>query len=314
MGPIPPSLLPLVFLVVVAIVAYVVRRYAGWWWLIVVWLGLNMLQTGLFVIWAYRVSPLSPEETRAFALWGVGILLPAGLALSGMVAWLVAFFVPPRTAPEEAPREGPPGRPEDTHELQGLPRRYQALLVAHREALRAVRRPWYRGMFRTYVPSYAWQDFSEGLRVSRVPDVFGRDFAAAASVLTELGELPTAQLSALEAYHRINLRRVRRRFIPARGIVGALIPALVLASRVSSVRLDPQQWPVVQTSILAFATDPQYRSFLGLLVGIVLGLIAGNIVVGWMQRRLDAFGELLTVALARRRLEVFGDPEAIERL
>jgi hypothetical protein len=218
MGPIlfNLQLVIFIFVVVVAAVTFFVRRKVGWGWLIVVWLGLSVLATAPYIVWVYRVSPLSLDETHMYA-WKVACLVfTLFLMLSGMVVWLVALIVPPRTAPDDVPSTGPPGGPEDTHELLGIPRRYQALLAAHREARqRAVVRPWYRAMFRVYVPSYVRQDFNSTREFWRTPDVFMRAFVAAAPVLTALSEMPTAQLSALEAYHRVNLRRVRRRSAPS---------------------------------------------------------------------------------------------------
>jgi hypothetical protein len=300
---IPPSLQPYVFIVVVAIVAVVVRRTAGWKWLVVVCLGLSALLTGLYVIWIYRVSPLSPDETHMHAWTVARILFLLFLTLSRMVVWLVALIVPPPTALEDAPSTGPLGQPEDTHELLGIPRRYQALLAAQREARqRAVVRPWYRTMFRLYVPSYLRQDIGEAHQLWRTPDVFKRDFIAAAPVLTELSQMPTAGLSALEAYHRVNLRRVRRRLRPVRIIPAALLSVAVAASRaLPSGTLTLAKLDVARASILAFVAQPQYLSLSMYVGGFALGFIAGSIIVWWMQRRLEVFGELLTVALAHRR-------------
>jgi hypothetical protein len=238
-------------------------------------------------------------------LWKVALILfPLFLTLSGMVVWLVAVIVLPRTVPDEASPAGPPGGPEETHVLLGIPRRYQALLDAHREARqRAIVRPWYRRMFRLYVPSYARQDLGEVHQQWRTPDVFMRDFIAAAPVLTELSQMSTAGLSALEAYHRVNLRRVRQRLRPVRVIAGALPAVIIAASRVlPSGTLTLAKLDVARASILAFVAQPQYVGWMYVLGGLALGFIAGSIIVWWMQRRLEVLGELLTVALAHRRV------------
>jgi len=49
------------------------------------------------------------------------------------------------------------------------------------------------------------------------------------------------------------------------------------------------------------------RAVLGVIGGVVLGVIAGSLTFWWMQRRLEAFGELLTVVLGYRRLTALGD-------
>jgi hypothetical protein len=308
---IPPSLGPYIFIVVVALVAVLLRRRVGWGWLIVACLGLSVLMTGLLVIWVYRLSPLSLEETHTYALLVVQAILPVALMLSGMAAWLVALIVPPRTAPDEGSPPVPPGGPEDTHELLGLPRRYQALLTAHREARqRAVVRPSFRAMFRPYVPSYVRQDLGKSLQGYRASDLFRRDFVAAASVVTKLSEMPTAQLSVLEAYHRVNLRRVRRHLTPVKIVPGALLSVALVASRaLPSSTLDLPKWDEVRASILGVfsAQPPSWAGMMWVVVGLVLGWIAGSVAFWGMQRRLEAFGELLTVALAQRRLEAFDD-------
>jgi hypothetical protein len=145
------------------------------------------------------------------------------------------------------------------------------------------------------------------------PDFFRRHFVATAPVLTALSEMPTARLSALEAYHRVNLKHVRRRFIPVRLMAGALAGALPAvnagASRVlASVTTHPEKWDAVRASILAFVAQPQHWGFMGLISGGILGLIASFTMAWRMQHRLEAFGDILTVALAHRRQESLTPP------
>jgi hypothetical protein len=47
------------------------------------------------------------------------------------------------------------------------------------------------------------------------------------------------------------------------------------------------------------------------LFGIVLGVIASSIAGWWMQHRLEAFGDILTVAVAHRRKESM-TPQSLE--
>ena len=130
-------------------------------------------------------------------------------------------------------------------------------------------------------------------------------------MLTELNQIPIAGLSALEAYHRVNLRRVRRRLSPVRIIPGALLSVAVAASRaLPSGTLTLANLDVARASILAFVAQPPfsgpYSGLMYSLGGLALGFIAGSIIFWWMQRRLEVLGELLTVALAHRRGALFG--------
>jgi len=65
----------------------------------------------------------------------------------------------------------------------------------------------------------------------------------------------------------------------------------------------------VRASVFAYVAQPSHWNIIAVPVGIVLGLILSSILARWMQRRLEALGELLTVALAHRRLEEFGDTD-----
>jgi hypothetical protein len=305
----PASFQPGIFLAVVALIAIGLRYKAGWGWLLVLWLVSNVLLTGEWVIYIYQVSPLSPQETHSAAL---SFALTAGvifLAGSGIVVWLVALIFPLRTAPKEVPPTGPPGEPEDTHELRGLPQRYEALLETYRKARQqAEHPPWYRAMFRVYVPSYAREDFTSALRTL---DFFRTDFLASAPVLTALSAMPTARLSALEAYQRVNLKRLRQRLLPVRPLFSALPPVLVAASRlVPSGTTSVPNWDAARASVLTFVAQPEHWSLVMGISAFVLGWILGTITVWWKQRRLEAFGELLTVALAQRRMEAFGDTDS----
>src|SRR5687768_5159095 len=90
-----PSIQPHIFVVLVGIGTYFVRRKFGRGWLFVLWLASTVLPTGGYVIWVYRVSPLSLPETHKYAL-SVGLtLFLLFLMTFGMIVWIVAIIVPP---------------------------------------------------------------------------------------------------------------------------------------------------------------------------------------------------------------------------
>jgi hypothetical protein len=255
MGPIPPSLHPPIFIVLVAMGAIFIQRKFGWKGCLIVWLASTVLSTGFYVTRYYLISPLSIRETLINARTLALALFPLFLLISGMLVWIIALIVPPPTEPEYFPPMVPLGRLEDMHELPSVPWRYQELLAAYGEARKkAVVRPG----FRVYFPSYIRQSFVSTRQLWRVPHVIMRGFVAAEPVLAELGEMTTAQLSALEAYHRINLRHVKRRLIPLRLIVWFLPTAglaffKVLSSLITAMEergmIANLQWNAVLASI-----------------------------------------------------------------
>ena len=222
---------------------------------------------------------------------------------------MVASFVPSPDEPEYFPPIAPSRELANTYELFNIPRRYQELLAEHRTARRQVMAPW---SFRVYFPSYIRQSFLSSLRPIRVTDVFMRPFHVAAPVLVQLREMPTAQLSALEAYHRMNLKYVKRGLTPLKVIAGLLPPTiLVLSKALPSVITAMEkrgmrvnlQWDAMWASILAFGTQPSNWGIIGMIGGVILGLTAISVAGWWMQRRLEPFGDILTVALAHRHRE-----------
>jgi hypothetical protein len=285
----------LIFAVLVGLGAFLVRRNCRWIWLFGFWLGSAVGFTA-YVLWYWSLSP---------ALTGTLILFLYSLCVSGLLIWLVAIIVLPRDEPAYFPPTALPGGIKDTHELLSIPRRYQELLVAHREARK---RNWFR-IFRPRDVRQDFQDFFSDLRSARIPDIFMRDFLTAAPVLVQLGRMPAAQLSALEAYHRMHLKYVRRRLAPLKPIATATLPTLLALPRaLTSVMTAMEQrgmsvnlqWDALWASILAFGTQPLYLDAITLIGGGLLGLIAGSVAVWWRRRRLEAFGDILTVALAHR--------------
>jgi hypothetical protein len=121
-----------------------------------------------------------------------------------------------------------------------------------------------------------------------------RAFHIAAPVLVQLREMPTAQLSALEAYHRMNLKYAKRGLIPLKLIVGSLASILLVLSKVLPSVITAMekrgmhvnlQWDAMRASILAFGTQPSNWGIIGLIGGLILGLTAISVTGWWMQRR-----------------------------
>jgi hypothetical protein len=77
-----------------------------------------------------------------------------------------------------------------------------------------------------------------------------------------------------------------------------------------SVTPDVVNWDAVWASARTFVTQPEHGGFVGVIIGVVLGWILGAITVRWKQRRVEAVGDLLTIALAQRRMEAFGDTDS----
>jgi hypothetical protein len=287
-----------IFVVLVVLGAILIRRNCRWIWLFGFWLGSAVGFTA-YVLWYWSLTP---------ALAGVLVLFLYFLCVSGLLIWLVAIIVLPLDEPAYFPPTASPGELKGTHELLSIPRRYQELLAAHREARK---RNWFR-IFRPRDVRQDFQDFFSDLRSSRVSNIFVRDFLTAAPVLIQLEEMPTAQLSALEAYHRMNLKYVRRRLALLKPIATATPPTLLALPRaLPSVLTTLEKWGMtvnlqgdaLWASILAFGTQPLYQWIIALIGGGLLGFIAGSVTVWRYQRRLEPFGDILTVALAHRQRE-----------
>jgi hypothetical protein len=300
-GSISPNLQSLIFAIVVAVGAAVVRRKCARKGLLAFWLGSTAGVTAVYVI-------LNGYEILIYAPMVVLIFFLVCLCTYGLLIWLVAIVVPSPNGPDYFPPMAPSGEIEDTHELLSIPRRYQELFAAHREARK---RAGVRIFSPRYVRQDAW-DFFSTLLSWRAPDMFMRDFRAAAPVLVELGVMPTAQLSAVEAYHRLNVRYVKRRIIPLGLIAVSLLPTILAVFRALPSVIEAMekkgvsvnlQWDTLWASALAFGTQPLYQWIIALISGGLLGLIAANVMVWRYRRRLEAFGDILTVALAQRHRE-----------
>lgn len=121
---ISPSIQPYIFVVLIVIGTYVLRRIVGGRWLFVFWLVSAVLPTGGYVIWIYYVSPLSLPETHWHALFVALTLWLLLLFNFGVVMWIVAVIVPPRTEQEFVPSirtaTGPPIRARDSDLRSGV--------------------------------------------------------------------------------------------------------------------------------------------------------------------------------------------------
>jgi hypothetical protein len=99
--------------------------------------------------------------------------------------------------------------------------RYQKLLAIYAKVLDAdpinnpypsLLRAFLKGL-RGFLPSSMRQSRERARQMGQVPNILAVDLIGAEAVLEELETLTTAQLSAIEECHRINVRRLRQRSI-----------------------------------------------------------------------------------------------------
>ena len=122
-------------------------------------------------------------------------------------------------------------------------------------------------------------------------------------VLGKLGELTTAQLSAIEVCHRINLGRLRQRFlvwIPQAVFISAMVGLIPTIEKVSqAVGIT---WADIWSSIIASgAWRRNWPIFIFPAAGFVVGTILNFITFGPLLGRLQAFDAMLTIAKAYRQ-------------
>jgi hypothetical protein len=133
----------------------------GWKGLLAFWLASTALATTFYVIRYWSLSPLSRYETL-INVPTVALVFFLGFLLTfGILIWMVASFIPSPDEPEYFPPIAPSRELENTYELFSIPRRYQELLAAYREARRQAMAPL---SFRVYFPGYIRQSFLSSLR------------------------------------------------------------------------------------------------------------------------------------------------------
>jgi hypothetical protein len=194
--------------------------------------------------------------------------------LSGIVVWHTVVWFGPRLLATTA--NGRPAGPlEDVRGLMGILGRYEKLLMG------------------------------------QVPNILALDLTGAEAVLAELETLTPAQLSAIEACHHMNVRRLRQRSIlgwgwrsKLAGLIGVIGSLVLAAEHVGVLKFkDIDLWLFISgitlmgldmSSILA-------RSIITGVVCVVMLFIANGIYFLPILRRLQAFEDILTITKAYRK-------------
>jgi hypothetical protein len=141
------------------------------------------------------------------------------------------------------------------------------------------------------------------------------DLIGTEPVLAELEMLTPAQFLAIEECHRVNVRRLRQRvidrswpvplFTVITGIAGVLAYLIQNAGRVREV--VGIEWgdllsPVLEIRALIWPfLTLHWPLIIGLVGAGVIGLIIGHITSPPILPRLEAFGDILTIAKAYRK-------------
>jgi hypothetical protein len=144
-----------------------------------------------------------------------------------------------------------------------------------------------------------------------VPSILGFDLVGAEAVLAEMETLTPAQLSAIEACHQLNVRRLRQRSILSWGLGGKLaglvagIVALVSAAEyVGVLKLkDVDLWPLISGVSMIGWDIPSIiaRAVLGGLAMVLLFFVENGSRFLPILQRLHAFGDILAIAQAYRK-------------
>jgi hypothetical protein len=331
MGQIPSSIRGLIALVIVVIVATLAQRKWGpkalWW----VWFASAGIITTVTVAWIFYKHGLPSTQAlfqHAFVLsLLVAYLLSGVLFATGGVIWWVAVLGPRPAQDSSAevnyfPFELPTGGLEDTYGLAGILRRYDELLKTFSTSLDTALastplnpylsppRAFLRG-FRIYHPSFLRQARVSRSRFDRVPSALARDLAGASTVLAELETLTTAQLSAIEECHRVNVRRLRRRTIlgwpwgtiavVCAACAAAITSVVSAAEKVAGVK-PSDLWPLIRDATLTGVT--LQSNLIIVLYGLVM-LLMFLLINIWTflpaLRRAQAFEDILTIAKAYRK-------------
>jgi hypothetical protein len=304
------------------VITFLIWRYVGWKWLVVIWLAGTVVLSVTFVSptgWARVASDAGNWASVVALIFGVNLAISGWLVyFAALLAWAVAVYQrwPQRGSVTEMAdfadlKSAETG--EDEHRLSHLLWCYDDLLETHVTALNEVRfHPYHRvlrGLRHSWDPRYAPQARAFILHLYQVPNILRRDLIGAEVVLAKLGELTTGQLAAIEACHRINQRRVHQRFIlpvfakkaiPAVVIssIGGLIPVVEKAGQVVGIK-----WPEVWSSIVASRVSWLDGLIIMTLPAtiVLMAVILNAITSRPILRRLQAFADILTIAIAYRK-------------
>jgi hypothetical protein len=218
---------------IVGTLAVIVQRKFGSNWLWVAWLAPAIVYTGFLLTQVdYNVHSISSRLVLSFA----ASQFVFGSLFSGVVVWHTAVWFGPRppsaasNGMSDLPLTVSAGKLEDEHGLAGILGRYQKLLVTYATALARMPptlNPYpsvlraFLSAFRGFSPSSMRRARERVRQMGQVPNILAIDLTGAEDVLAELETLTTAQLSAIEECHRMNVRRLPPLAPPPRKEVGS---------------------------------------------------------------------------------------------
>jgi hypothetical protein len=310
---------------IVGLVAFIVQRKLSSKWLRVACLTVTCLAPPVM----YTSFLLTRVDYTVHALISYPVLRFAAAnlrlwsAFCGVFVWHTVATFGPRPVTSGA-NGTPSGLLEDGRGLTGILRRYDALLKTYNTALDAADpNPfplvgqavlvWFRG----FSPSSVRLAREQRRQIGPLPNIniLVRDLTGAECVLAELEALTPAQLSAIEACHHVNVRRLHRRSIFGWGWRSKLAMLIAVAAGLVSAAeyvgvlkwKDIDLWSFISGITLMGTDTPSIiaRSvIIGFLVMLVWCLRNGVYFLPRLQR-LWAFEDILTIAKAYRK----GDSE-----
>jgi hypothetical protein len=147
--------------------------------------------------------------------------------------------------------------------------------------------------------------------MGQVPSILAVDLIGTEGLLAELETLTPAQFAAMEACHRINVRRLRQRSIVGwnwrsllAGLVGAIVGLVSAAEYVGILKLKDidlwsltggvTMWGMDTLSVIA-------RMVIAGFIFVLLQLIVNGMRFFPFLQRLRAFEDILTIAKAYRK-------------
>ena len=241
---------------IVSLGAFIIERKLGSKWVWVAWIAPPVMYTS-FLLTQVDYTVHAPISYPVFRFAGANLLLWS--AFCGGFVWHTGFWFGPR--PEISGANGTPlGLLEDGRGLTGILRRYDALLKTYATALDAADPQPFPLLgqavvvwFRSFLPSSLRLSRERRRRMGSIPNTLVLHLTGAEYVLAELEALTPAQLSAIEACHQMNVRRLRQRSIlgwawrsklaTLTAVAAGLISAAEYVGVLKLKDIDP--WPVI---------------------------------------------------------------------
>jgi hypothetical protein len=148
-------------------------------------------------------------------------------------------------------------------------------------------------------------------QMGQVPNILALDLTGAEDVLAELETLTPAQLSAIEACHHTNVRRLRQRSIlgwrwqsKLAGLIGVIGSLVLAAEHVGILKFkDIDLWPLISGITVMGLDMPSIigRSVITFFVIVLMLFIVNGIRFLPILQRLQAFEDILTITKAYRK-------------